>query len=323
MTATTAPAGAPGLRSSSETWGRMAAIGLVVLLLAAPFGIYPVFLMKLMCFALFAAAFNLLIGYVGLLSFGHAAFFGTGAYISAHAAKVWQLDPLLCVVLGGLAGGALGVVVGYLAIKRKGIYFSMITLALSQMVFFIALQAPFTGGEDGIQGIPRGRLFGLIDLNQPMNMYGFVLVIFLFGMFALWRIVHSPFGQILKAIREHEPRAISLGYDVNRYKLIAFVISAALAGVAGGAKTLVFQLASLTDITWQMSGEVVLITLLGGIGTMLGPVVGALIVVSLENYLAALDFPVTVLIGAIFVACVLLFRRGVVGEVEHAMRKRG
>jgi branched-chain amino acid transport system permease protein len=323
MTATTAPAGAPGLRSSSDAWGRMAAIGLVVLLVVAPFGIYPVFLMKLMCFALFAAAFNLLIGYVGLLSFGHAAFFGTGAYISAHAAKVWQLDPLLCVVLGGLAGGALGVLVGYLAIKRKGIYFSMITLALSQMVFFIALQAPFTGGEDGIQGIPRGHLFGVIDLNTPMNMYAFVLAIFLFGMFALWRIVHSPFGQILKAIREHEPRAISLGYDVHRYKLIAFVISAALAGVAGGAKTLVFQLASLTDITWQMSGEVVLITLLGGIGTMLGPVVGALIVVSLENYLAALDFPVTVLIGAIFVACVLLFRRGVIGEIEHALGRRG
>lgn len=322
MTATTVSAGPAGVRTNSETWGRLSAAGLVVLLLVAPLGIYPVFLMKLMCFALFAAAFNLLIGYVGLLSFGHAAFFGTGAYVSAHAAKVWHLDPLLCVVLGAVAGGFLGVLVGYLAIKRKGIYFSMITLALSQMVFFIALQAPFTGGEDGIQGVPRGMLFGVLDLNKPMAMYGFVLVLFLFGMFALWRIVNSPFGQILKAIREHEPRAISLGYDVQRYKLIAFTISAALAGMAGGAKSLVFQLASLTDITWQMSGEVVLITLLGGIGTMLGPVVGALIVVTLENYLAAMDFPVTVLIGAIFVACVLLFRRGVVGEIEHALRKR-
>lgn len=323
MTATTASTGPAGVSTNGETWGRVAAAGLVIALVIAPFGVYPVFLMKLMCFALFAAAFNLLIGYVGLLSFGHAAFFGTGAYLSAHAAKVWHLDPLLCVVLGGIGGGALGVLIGYLAIKRKGIYFSMITLALSQMVYFIALQSPFTGGEDGIQGVPRGTLFGLVDLNQPLAMYGFVLVIFLFGMFALWRIVNSPFGQILKAIREHEPRAISLGYDVQRYKLIAFVISAALAGVAGGAKSLVFQLASLTDITWQMSGEVVLITLLGGIGTMLGPVIGALIVVTLENYLAALDFPVTVLIGGIFVACVLLFRRGVVGEVEHAMRKRG
>jgi branched-chain amino acid transport system permease protein len=300
----------------------LGAVALAALFGLAPFVLYPVFVMKVMCFALFAAAFNLLIGYVGLLSFGHAAFFGTGAYLAAHAAKVWGLDPLLSVLVGAAAGAALGLAIGYLAIKRKGIYFSMITLALSQMVFFIALQAPFTGGEDGIQGIPRGMLFGVVDLGQPLAMYLLVLAIFLFGMFALWRIVHSPFGQILKAIRENEPRAISLGYDVARYKLIAFVISAGLAGAAGGAKSLVFQLASLTDITWQMSGEVILITLLGGIGTMLGPVAGAIIVITLENYLATFDFPVTVLIGAIFVACVLLFRRGVVGEVEHWLRRR-
>jgi branched-chain amino acid transport system permease protein len=296
---------------------------LLVLVVAAPFALYPVFVMKLLCFALFAAAFNLLIGFVGLLSFGHAAFFGSGAYVAAHAAKVWGLEPLTCVILGGAAATVLGIGVGYLAIRRKGIYFSMITLALSQMIYFIAVQSPFTGGEDGIQGVPRGRLLGLVDLDRPLAMYAFVAVIFLVGMFAIWRFVHSPFGQILKAIRENEPRAISLGYDVARYKLIAFAVSAGLAGVAGGAKALVFQLASLTDITWQMSGEVILITLLGGIGTMLGPLVGSVVVVSLENYLATLDVPVTVLIGAIFVACVLLFRRGIVGEVEHLMRRRG
>jgi branched-chain amino acid transport system permease protein len=325
MTATdtrTASPLAPLPRSREDRLGLAAALVLVALFVAAPFVVYPVFVMKLMCFALFAAAFNLLIGYVGLLSFGHAAFFGTGAYVAAHAAKAWGLEPLTSVLAGALGAAVLGAGIGFVAIRRKGIYFSMITLALSQMVFFIAVQAPFTGGEDGIQGIPRGRLLGLVDLNSPAAMYAFVLVVFLFGMFAIWRIVHSPFGQILKAIRENEPRAISLGYDVARYKLIAFTVSAALAGLAGGTKTLVFQLASLTDITWQMSGEVILITLLGGIGTMLGPVAGALVVVSLENYLATLDFPVTVLIGGIFVACVLLFRRGLIGEVEHLLRRR-
>jgi branched-chain amino acid transport system permease protein len=325
MTATdtrTASPLAPLPRSREDRLGLAAALVLVALFVAAPFVVYPVFVMKLMCFALFAAAFNLLIGYVGLLSFGHAAFFGTGAYVAAHAAKAWGLEPLTSVLAGALGAAVLGAGIGFVAIRRKGIYFSMITLALSQMVFFIAVQAPFTGGEDGIQGIPRGRLLGLVDLNSPAAMYAFVLVVFLFGMFAIWRIVHSPFGQILKAIRENEPRAISLGYDVARYKLIAFTVSAALAGLAGGTKTLVFQLASLTDITWQMSGEVILITLLGGIGTMLGPVAGALVVVSLENYLATLDFQVTVLIGGIFVACVLLFRRGLIGEVEHLLRRR-
>lgn len=298
-------------------------VGLVALVVA-PFVLYPVFVMKLLCFGLFAAAFNLLIGYGGLLSFGHAAFFGTGGYLAAHAAKVWGLDPLVCVLFAMLGAAFTGVLIGALAIRRKGIYFSMITLALSQMVFFIALQAPFTGGEDGVQGVPRGVLFGVFDLNKPLVMYAFVAAIFLAGMFAINRVVKSPFGQILMAIRDNEPRAISLGYDVDRYKLTAFIISAGLAGLAGGVKSLVFQLASLTDITWQMSGEVVLITLLGGIGTLLGPVVGAIVVISLENYLATIDFPVPVLIGAIFVVCVLLFRRGIVGELRHwAARRAG
>jgi branched-chain amino acid transport system permease protein len=295
----------------------------LALLIAAPFvGIYPVFLMNIMCFALFAAAFNLLLGYVGLLSFGHAAFFGSGAYIAGHAAKVWGFTPEVSVIIAGLGAAALGLLIGFLAIKRKGIYFSMITLALSQMVFFIALQAPFTGGEDGLQPIPRGRLFGLIDLSSNTAIYFFVLVVFIAGIFALWRIVNSPFGQVLKAIRENEPRTISLGFDVDRYKLLAFVLSAAITGVAGALKALVTQIASLTDIVWQTSGEVVLMTILGGIGTLLGPILGAAIVKSLEDQLASLGFPVPVLIGAIFVACVLAFRRGIVGEIGHLIARR-
>jgi branched-chain amino acid transport system permease protein len=297
-------------------------LALLALALAAPFFLYPVFVMKLLCFALFAVAFNLLIGFTGLLSFGHAVFFGTGGYIAAHAAKVWGLTPELAILTGMAASAAFGVAIGYLSIRRKGIYFAMVTLALSQMVFFLYLQAKFTGGEDGLQAVPRGRLFGLIDLNQPLAMYYTVLAIFLIGFFAVWRVVHSPYGQILKAIREHEPRAISLGYDVDRYKLIAFVLSATIAGMAGGTKAIVFQLASLTDVTWQASGQVVLMTLLGGIGTMLGPVVGAFLVVSLENYLASFAIPVPVVIGLVFVACVLVFRRGIVGEIEHLLRRR-
>ncbi len=315
------------MNSANNAADRIERIGIYIglaALLVAPFIVYPVFVMKVLCFGLFAAAFNLLIGYGGLLSFGHAAFFGTGGYLAAHAAKVWGLDPLSCVLFATLGAAFTGVLIGALAIRRKGIYFSMITLALSQMIFFIALQAPFTGGEDGVQGVPRGYLFGIFDLNKPLIMYAFVSAIFLGGMFMINRVVKSPFGQILMAIRDNEPRAISLGYDVDRYKLTAFIISAALAGLAGGVKSLVFQLASLTDITWQMSGEVVLITLLGGIGTLLGPVVGAIIVISLENYLATIDFPVPVLIGAIFVVCVLLFRRGIVGELRHwASRRAG
>lgn len=299
------------------------ALAVAVIALGAPYLLYPVFLMKLLCFALFACAFNLLIGYVGLLSFGHAAFFGGAAYVTAHAAKVWGWPPELAILAGTAAAAALGLVIGFLAIRRQGIYFAMITLALSQMVFFVALQAPFTGGEDGIQSVPQGRLFGLFDLSDSLTFYYVVLAIFGLGFFIIWRIVHSPFGQILKAIRENEPRAISLGYRVDAYKLTAFVMSAALTGLAGGTKALVFQLASLTDIQWQMSGEVILMTLLGGIGTLVGPLVGAGLVTALENYLAASALPVTVVIGAIFVVVVLLFRRGIVGEVAHWLRRKG
>jgi branched-chain amino acid transport system permease protein len=302
---------------------RVATIAMVVALAAAPWaGIYPVFLMKALCFALFACAFNLLIGYAGLLSFGHAMFFGTAGYVSAHAAKVWGLPPELAIVAGTLASTALGVVTGALAIRRQGIYFAMITLAMAQMIFFFYLQAPFTGGEDGIQSVPRGRLFGVIDLAQVMNMYYVVLAIFVAGFLFIRRIIHSPFGQVLKAIRENEPRAISLGYDADRYKLIAFVLSSALAGVAGATKAIVFQLASLTDVQWQMSGEVVLMTLLGGMGTVFGPVVGAFTIISLEHYLADRGQWVTVITGAIFVVCVLAFRRGIVGELSAWWARR-
>ncbi|NVM43057.1 branched-chain amino acid ABC transporter permease, partial [Ochrobactrum intermedium] len=283
-------------------------------LLAAPFMVYPIFLMKMLCFALFASAFNLLLGYTGILSFGHAAFFGGAAYITAHTVKVWGVTPELGLVLGVLAAAALGLVIGYLAIRRQGIYSTMITLALAQMFFFFCLQASFTHGEDGLQGVPRGYLFGIIDLNHPMIMYYFVLAVFVLGVFVIWRIINSPFGMILKSVRENENRAISLGYSVNRYKLAAFVMSAALAGLAGGLKALVFQFATLTDVGWQMSGEVILMTLLGGIGTLIGPIVGAAFVVALQNYLATSDFPVTIVTGVIFMACVLLFRKGIIGE---------
>ena len=287
----------------------------------APFFVYPLFLMKVMCFALFACAFNLLIGFGGLLSFGHAMFMGGAGYVAAHAAKVWQWNPELC-VLGGTAGAAiLALATGVLAIRRQGIYFAMITLALAQMIFFFCLQAPFTGGEDGIQGVPRGKLLGLIDLKNNTAMYLFVLTVFLAGFALIWRIVQSPFGQVLKAIREHEDRTISLGYDTDRYKLLAFVLSGAIAGTAGATKALVFQLASLTDVHWSMSGEVVLMTLVGGMGTLFGPVAGAAIIVTMQSYLAELGAWVTVVQGVIFVLCVLAFRRGVIGELGHALRK--
>jgi len=308
----------PKLRTSAIVLG---AIGIAALMVA-PFFFYPVLVMSILCFALFACAFNLLIGYVGLLSFGHAAFFGGAAYFTAHAAKVWGWEPLAAILLGAVGAAAMGLVMGFLAIRRQGIYFSMITLALSQMFAFICLQVPFTHGEDGIQGVPRGYLLGILDLNQPLAMYYVTLAIFLFGFFAIWRIVHSPFGNILKAIRENERRAISLGYRVNRYKLGAFVMSAALAGLAGGTKAIVFQFATLTDVNWQMSGEVILMTLLGGIGTLVGPIVGAGLVIALQKYLAASNFPVTVLIGIIFVICVLLFRRGIVGEILELIKRR-
>jgi branched-chain amino acid transport system permease protein len=306
------------VRTSAMILGAVA----VAALLAAPFVVYPVFMMSVLCFALFACAFNLLIGYVGLLSFGHATFFGGAAYFTAHAVKVWGWEPLAGILLGVAGAAVLGLVVGFLAIRRQGIYFAMITLALGQMFAFICLQVPFTHGEDGIQGVPRGHLLGIVDLNDPFAMYYVTLAIFLFGYFTIYRIVHSPFGNILQAIRENERRAISLGYRVDRYKLGAFVMSAALAGLAGGTKAIVFQFATLTDVQWQMSGEVILMTLLGGIGTLIGPAVGAGLVIALQNYLAAYDFPVTVLIGIIFVICVLVFRRGIAGEVLELMKRK-
>ena len=290
-------------------------------LVVGPFVVYPVFLMKALCFALFACAFNLLIGYGGLLSFGHAAYLGSAGYVTAHAAKVWGWPPELAILAGTAAAAGLGVVIGALAIRRQGIYFAMITLALAQMLYFFFLQAPFTGGEDGIQAVPRGVLLGLVDLRNPLAMYFTVLAVFLGGFLLIYRTIHSPFGQVLKAIRENEARALSLGYGADQYKLIAFVLSAALSGLAGGTKAVVFQLASLTDVHWTMSGEVVLMTLLGGLGTVFGPVVGAVIVIGLESYLAQLGAWVTVVQGAIFVLCVLAFRRGVVGELAHLLRK--
>ena len=291
------------------------------LLLLAPLFIYPILVMKVLCFALFACAFNLLLGYTGLLSFGHAAFLGTAAYVTGHALKVWELPTLLGLLAGTVAAAALGWVIGSLAIRRQGIYFAMVTLALAQMVFFLFLQAPFTGGEDGLQGVPRGSLFGL-DLANDINLYYLVLAIFAGSFWLIQRTIHSPFGQILKAIRENEPRAISLGYDVAKYKLLAFVLSAGLAGLAGATKTLVFKFATLTDAHWHASGEVVLMTLLGGMGTVFGPVVGATVIVTLQNELAdKVGSLVTVIMGAIFVICVLAFRRGIVGE-SLALYKR-
>ena len=294
--------------------------GMVLFFAVAPYFVYPVFLMKALCFALFACAFNLLIGYVGLLSFGHALFFGSAGYATAHAAKLWGFSPELAILFGVAVASLLGLGVGALAIRSRGIYFANITLAFAQMIYFFSLQAPMTGGEDGIQAVPRGRLFGFIDLRDQMTMYAFVVVIFLAGFLFLYRIVHSPFGEVLKAIRENEARAISLGYKTDRYKLVAFVLSATLAGVAGATKAIAFQIASLTDVHWTMSGEVVLMTLVGGLGTVFGPVVGAFVIVVMQNYLNALDQWVTVIQGAIFVACVLLFRRGIIGEIGHALR---
>ena len=293
---------------------------MVLVLVTAPFFVYPLFLMKALCFALFACAFNLLIGYVGLLSFGHAVFLGSAGYTSAYAAKTWGWSPELAIVSGTLVAAALGVVIGALAIRSKGIYFANITLALAQMIYFFCLQAKFTGGEDGIQAVPRGVLLGLLDLRHGLTMYFVVLAVFLAGFLLLYRTIHSPFGQVLKAVREHEPRAVSLGYSAERYKLVAFVLSATLSGLAGGTKAIVFQLASLTDVHWTMSGEVVLMTLLGGLGTVFGPVVGAFIVIALENYLAQLGAWVTVAQGVIFVICVLTFRRGVIGELSRLLR---
>ncbi len=307
--------------AADSTPRRIAFALMLVAVVLLPLVAYPVFLMKVMCFALFACAFNLLIGFGGLLSFGHAMFLGTAGYAAAHAAKEWGLSPELAILFATGCAAALGLVTGVLAIRSQGIYFAMITLALAQMMYFFYLQTPFTHGEDGIQSVPRGRLFGLIDLNQPMAMYALVAVIFLGGFLLIWRIVQSPFGRVLKAISENEARATSLGYDVDRYKLVAYVLSGTLSGLAGATKALVFQLASLTDVYWTMSGEVVLMTLLGGMGTLFGPVVGAAIIVTMQNYLAQVGAWVTIIQGAIFVLVVLAFRRGVVGEIARWIGK--
>jgi branched-chain amino acid transport system permease protein len=326
-TAPTSPetpsAGAAG--STSGSLGlRLAYIGLLGLALIAPLiGLYPVFVMKLLCFALFACAFNLLLGFTGLLSFGHAAFFGMAAYVAGWFIKAQGFSPELGLLAGTLTGAGLGLLFGLVAIRRQGIYFAMITLALAQMVYFVCLQAPFTGGEDGLQGVPRGNLFGVLSLASDTTLYYVVLAIFVACFMGIIRIVTSPFGQVLKMIRENEPRATSLGYDVDRYKLLAFVLSAALSGLAGALKTVVMGFASLTDVHWSMSGEVILMGLLGGVGTFFGPVFGAGFIIGLQNLLAdKVGAWVTVIIGAIFVICVLAFRKGVVGELQDYVQRR-
>ena len=299
-------------------------IALLIFALAmiAPFGIYPIFLMKALCFALFAVSFNLLLGYGGLLSFGHAAFFGMACYVTGHAMTKWGVTPEIAILAGTVVAGLMGLVFGYIAIRRQGIYFAMVTLALAQMVYFFCLQVPFTHGEDGIQGVPRGALFGIVPLDDARTLYYVVLAIFAIGCGIVWRAVHSPFGQVLAAIRENEPRATSLGYRTRHYKLMAFVLSASLSGLAGGTKTLVFQLASLTDVHWHTSGTVVLMSLLGGMGTVLGPVAGAFVVTMIENTFADAGDWVTILQGLIFVAVVLLFRKGIVGEALDWWQRR-
>ena len=294
---------------------------LVVLGLAAPFLVYPVFAMDVLCLALFASAFNLLLGYAGLLSFGHAAFLGSAAYVTGYAARSWGLPTELAILAGVATATVLGALFGALAIRRSGIYFAMITLGFAQLIYFLVVQLPWTGGEDGLQGIPRGKLLGLVSLESNLAMYYFVYAVFLAGFWLLHRTIDSPFGHVLRAIRENEPRAQSLGYDVDRYKLLAFVISAALSGLAGSLKALAFQFASLSDVHWHLSGTVVLMTLLGGLGTVMGPSVGALVVVTLENYLSSFGSWVTVITGAVFVACVLSFRRGIVGEVRMLVKR--
>jgi branched-chain amino acid transport system permease protein len=305
------------LRSGSF-WGYVA---LVALGIVAPFVVYPVFAMNVLCLALFASAFNLLLGYVGLLSFGHAAFLGSAAYVTGYAVKSWGLPTELGVLTGTAVATLLGVVFGSLAIRRSGIYFAMITLGFAQLIYFLVVQMPWTGGEDGLQGIPRGNALGFIRLDQTLPMYYFVLLTFLGGFWLVHRTIHSPFGHVLRAIRENEPRALSLGYDVVRYKLVAFIISAALSGLAGSLKAVVLQFASLSDVHWHRSGEVVLMTLLGGMGTVLGPTVGALVIVTLENYFARMGSWVTVITGAVFVVSVLSFRRGIVGEVRALVKR--
>ena len=317
LTDDTLPITPRAMRDEMIVFGIMA-----VLLAIVPFsGIYPFFVMQALCFALVACAFNLLIGYGGLLSFGHAMFLGTAGYCSAHALKVWNLPPELGIVVGTAAACVLAIITGYVSIRRQGIYFSMITLALSQLLYFIYLQAPFTHGEDGIQGIPQGRLFGIFDLSKPMVLYYVVLAGFLAAFLLIYRTINSPFGEVLKSIRENEQRAISLGYKTDQYKWLAFVLSGTLAGFAGALKVFVAQNASLTDVHWSQSGEIVLMTLVGGLGTVFGPVVGAFVITGMQQYLASFGQWVTVIQGVIFVACVLLFRRGLIGEVAHFLKR--
>ncbi len=328
MAAPAAAGAFEGISAEPEAfWGftkpQLIAFGLMIaFFVVAPFYLYPVFLMKVLCFALFACAFNLLIGYVGLLSFGHAAYFGMGGYLAGHAAKVWGFTPEVSVLIGGMTGMILGWAIGSLAIRRQGIYFAMITLAMAQMVYFFCVQAEFTGGEDGIQAIPRGSAFGVFSLGPDMNMYWFTLAVFVIGFLVVHRVINSPFGMVLKSIRENEPRAISLGYRTDDYKLMAFVLSATLSGIAGGTKAIVFGIATLTDVFWTMSGEVVLMSLVGGLGTLFGPVAGAAIIIAMQNYLAEYGAWVTVIQGVIFVLCVLAFRRGVVGEIGRIIKAR-
>jgi branched-chain amino acid transport system permease protein len=321
------------MRSSTTSWsvpavrrsrtnGLLLLATVLVLMLIAPMLVYPLFLIKILCFVLFAAAFNLVLGYAGLLSFGHAAFFGGAAYIAAHAAKVWHLPFELAVLAGTAFAAVLGLIFGALAIRRHGIYFAMITLALAQMVYFLAVQMPFTGGEDGIQAVPRGFLFGVVDLHNITAMYYTVLGGTVIGLMIVWRAVNSPFGHVLSAIRENETRVTSLGLNPARYKLIAFTLSAALSGFAGAMKAIAFQVASLVDVTWQMSGEVILMTLLGGMGTLVGPVVGASIVAGLEHFLSTSGLPISFIIGLFFVVCVIMFRRGVFGELKALLDRR-
>lgn len=292
-----------------------------LLMLVPLTGIYPFFVMQGLCFALLACAFNLLIGYGGLLSFGHAMFLGSAGYFTAHALKVWGLSPELGILVGTLGAGAIAVITGLVAIRRQGIYFAMITLALSQLLFFVYLQTPFTHGEDGIQGIPQGYLFGIFNLANPVTLYYVILAAFLFGFLIIYRAINSPFGEVLKAIRENEPRAVSLGYKTDHYKLLAYILSGTLAGFAGSLKVFVAQNASLTDVHWTMSGEIVLMTLVGGLGTIYGPVVGAFVIIAMQQYLAGFGQWVTVIQGVIFVICVLTFRRGVIGEIAHYFKR--
>jgi branched-chain amino acid transport system permease protein len=317
LTDDTLPARPQAVRDEMIVFAIMA-----VLLAAVPFsGIYPFFVMQALCFALVACAFNLLIGYGGLLSFGHAMFLGTAGYCSAHALKVWGVPPELGIVVGTASAAVLGVITGYVSIRRQGIYFSMITLALSQLLYFIYLQAPFTHGEDGIQGIPQGHLFFFLDLSKPTVLYYVVLAGFLGGFLLIFRTINSPFGEVLKSIRENEQRAISLGYKTDQYKLLAYILSGTIAGFAGALKVFVAQNASLTDVHWSMSGEIVLMTLVGGLGTIFGPVVGAFVIIAMQQYLASFGQWVQVIQGVIFVACVLLFRRGVIGELAHYLKR--